>query len=142
MIDPDDSDADRLAPANSKLRYLISKIINHTIDLLNHRLRQNLYLRAYFDRCDLTSPYGKTSFENCFLAGNYLPEGSVTPPRFDSPAAISDIDYTFSTLDTANQFRRAPDSNQIFVEMGRNAIALVRRAMLIGMALKEVAERG
>ncbi len=41
LVDPDDGNADRISAATLELDHLIAEIVYHTVDLLNHGLRQN-----------------------------------------------------------------------------------------------------
>src|ERR1051326_9567242 len=62
-IDPDESNADRLSACPAKLLDLSNQVANDPINLLDHRFRQYLGLRANLDIGDFTSRHQQTRSE-------------------------------------------------------------------------------
>jgi len=50
LIDSYDSDANRVSAAPLELNNLVPKVIYYAVDLLYHRLRENLHFNSDFDR--------------------------------------------------------------------------------------------
>jgi hypothetical protein len=77
MVDTHYGDADWLSSPFFELRRLIYEVILYSVDLLNHRFREDFYFHADFDRCELSARYGKSGVFDRDPSRNDLAEGSV-----------------------------------------------------------------
>jgi hypothetical protein len=90
LVNADDSYAYRVTASTPELGHLISEIVNHAIDLLNHRLRQYLNFDPDLDgRYRTTRHQISRIFDGC-LTGNDLPKRSIaTPGRHPAPPVLN-----------------------------------------------------
>lgn len=141
FIDSNNRNADRMPASSPELDHLILEVVDHAIDLFDHRLREYLHLHADFD-CRYGSPPNEVTWvEDCDLARNDLAKSSVPTTSLNTPAPILNIQYAIFPLENGiRKFGRPLYGEQVFVEMHRDEIALIRRAMLVEMSLKQAAK--
>ena len=109
-----------------ELDYLVSQIIDHAIDLLDHGLRKDFYFDANLHRGDWTPPDLVTGIEDWCLTRNYLAKCSVAAASVHTPTSILNVQYTILTKDDGvNQLRRSANRDEIFVKMHRHEVALI-----------------
>ncbi len=124
-----------------ELNHLIAEIINHAVDLLDHRLREDLHFNADFDRSDWASGNQIAGVSASGLSWNNLAKGPISAPGRHAASFILDIEYAIPSIDRSlDQFGRAIDGDQIFIQMHRDVVALVRRAVLVNLAFKQSPE--
>jgi len=91
LVNTDDGDTDWMPAAAAKLDYLVSQIIDHAIDLLNHGLREYLHFDANLNRGDWSSSDFVTSIEDRSFTGNNLAKCCITAASRDASASILNI---------------------------------------------------
>ncbi len=129
-----------MSTASSKLHHLISEVVYDAVDLLNHRLSQNLHLDANFNCGDLPSSNGVSHILNCCLTGHNFPECAIATPCLDSLKAVCRIQNQYSTLYRLYKLWGSVDCDKIFVQMHRNVVALIRRTVFVDTAFEELLE--
>jgi hypothetical protein len=128
----DYGNTDRVTAAAFELRDLIPKIIDDAIDLLDHRFGQHFYLDTDLHGCDGTTGHQISGIDDWSLARNNLPEGPIAAPGSDATAFVLYVeDAVFPVHHSVDQFWRSVDRYEVFVQMHRYEIALIRRAMLV-----------
>ena len=142
VIDPYDSNANRLIASSPELCHLISEIANHSVDLFYHCLSENLYLRPDFHRRDLPAPHMQSGLKNRCLAWDDLTKRPIAAPCFYSSAPICHINHTLAFLDPRNQSCGTAKGEEILVEPGSNQVTLIGRAVFIRPSFKELPECG
>ena len=78
MIDSNNSDANRISATAAELLHLVSEVIYHSINLLEHRLRQNFDLYAYFDGGNWSASNQVSGIEDWCFARYDLTESSIS----------------------------------------------------------------
>ncbi len=95
-VDAHNSDGDWVSSAAFELRHLVPKIIDDTVDLLNHRFRQDFHFRADLHSRDLTPPDREARLRDRMLSGNEFAKCPVSSPCSNSSANISKVDDPLS----------------------------------------------
>ena len=98
LIDTDDRNANRIPSAMPELNDLVPKIIDHTVDLLDHRLCEDLHLDADFYGCYRSSCHEVTGISDRRLAWDDFPERSIAPPSRDTVNSLLFSNVRFSIL--------------------------------------------
>jgi hypothetical protein len=141
LVNANDSDGDRIPAATSELDYLVSQIVDHTINLLDHGLRKYFYLYANLHSGDWTSSDLIASIEDRDLSRNDLAKCPVTSASVYTPTSILNVQRTiFTKYGCVNKLRRSSNGDQIFVKMHRHEVALIRGPMFVDFAFKEAPE--
>ena len=126
MIDADDGHADRPSATPFELDYLIAKIVDHAINLLDHGLGQHLHLDADLHGRNRPSTNEIARIRQGGFTRNDFPKRAVAATRFNATPLVLDIQDAVPPVDgSLPQLRRAIDLNQVFVEMHCYEVALV-----------------
>jgi hypothetical protein len=80
VIDAHDTDANRLTGTSLELRSLIYQIIFNSVDLFNHRFREDFHFHSDFDGCELPARDGESGIFDRYHSRNDLPKRAVTTP--------------------------------------------------------------
>jgi hypothetical protein len=91
VVDSDNPNTDRIATATPELIYLIAEIVDHAIYLLNHGLRQDLYLNPDFDSGYRAAGHQITGVSNGALPRNNFAERSVATPGGYATALVLNV---------------------------------------------------
>jgi hypothetical protein len=138
MIDPNDSNANRVTAATLELDNLIPQVIDDAIDLLNHGLGQHLHLDPDLHGRYRTPRHEVTRIRDRRLAGNDFSECSVATSRSNTMSLVLRVQNTVLAIDHGiSELRRAIDGNKIFVKMCCYEVALSRGAVLVDFAVKQ-----
>src|SRR5438067_11292902 len=81
-VNPDETDADRIAATAFELRCLIFQVVYHTIDLLNHGFSKNFRFRTNLDRCHRAARHEHSFFNHCYGGWNQLAKCSIAASRW------------------------------------------------------------
>ena len=103
-VDSDDCDADRIAPTALELGSLVPKIVDHSVNLLDHRFCQNLYFNSDFNGGDGTSSHNEAGIETRCLSGYNLAEGSIAAPGSYPSSPILEVDNPVTLCHCGNEF--------------------------------------
>ena len=104
-IHSDDANTNRISPALSEFDDLVSQIIDHPIDLLDHRFRQDFYLDSDLHRRDHSPRHAISVIDDRSFTGYNLPERPISPASLHTMPFIRDIQYAPSLLDVTLQLR-------------------------------------
>ena len=130
-----------MAASAPELDYLIPQVIDHPINLLDHRLCEDLHLDTDLNGCKGSPSNLVAGIENRRLARNKLAKCSITTAGLHSTTPILNIQHTVLTReDCLNQLRRTSNGSKIFVEMHCHEVALIGCPMLVNLAFKEALE--
>ena len=141
LVDADDRNADRVPASVLELHYLVPKIVDHPVNLLNHCLRQDLHLHADLDGGDWASRHRVAGVDDRSLAGNDFAKRPIATPGGDTTALILDAQNPIPAGGgRLDQSRRAIHADQVFVEVHRNEVALSRITMSVDLAFKQPPE--
>lgn len=80
--------------------YLLYKVTGHSVDLLNHRLREDLDFATNFDRRDRPSGDGVALVIDRRLVRNQLAESSIAAACFDSLSPILRVQHPAMLIDS------------------------------------------
>src|SRR5437870_7405809 len=101
MVHTDKANTDWIASALLELLNLTNKIPNHAVDLLYHRLGENLGLGADLDRRYRPARNKDASFDNGYRRRNNFAERTVTS---SCRLSDSDIPQIYHSLVAVNSF--------------------------------------
>ena len=85
--------------ATLELSHLIAEIVYHPVDLLDHRLCQDLNLNADLDSSYRPSGHKIARIGDGSLTWNNFAECSVTTACRDAPTFVLDIQHAIPSLD-------------------------------------------
>jgi hypothetical protein len=91
MIYTDNANRNRIVPSPSKFHYLIPQVINHTVDLLDHRLGKNFHFDPNLDRSDNSPGNAKALIKDRSFPGNDFSKGTVSASGSDAMPSILDV---------------------------------------------------
>ena len=137
LIDPDHSHTNRIATAAPELDYLIAQVIDDAVYLLDHRLRENLYLNSNLDRGDWSSRHNVPTIRDRGLAGNDFPKRPVSAPGRDTSTPVLDVQNAVLPGDDGlDQLGGPVYGDEVFVEVHRDNVTLTRITMPVDPAFK------
>jgi hypothetical protein len=138
---PYDGNADRVASSAVELHNLVSKITDYPVNLLDHRLRENLHCDADFNRCYRSACNEIAIVNDRDLAWDDLSERAISAPGGNSMAPVLDVENpVFPIDDGRDQLGRAANADEVFVEVHRDEVTLIRTAMLVDLTFKQMPE--
>ncbi len=80
-----------MASTAFKLNHLITKIVYHAVDLLDHGLRQHLHFNADFYRGYWSSAYKIARIGDGGLTRDNFAEGSIATPGGNAAACVLNV---------------------------------------------------
>ncbi len=106
MIDAHDGNADRFSRTSLELCGLIYQVIFYSVDLFDHRLREDLHFHADFDSRDLSARYSESRIFDRDHSGNDFAKGSIAAPSYYAATLIARIHNALTVGDPGYQSRR------------------------------------
>jgi hypothetical protein len=94
LIDSDYCYTDWVSATVAKLTYLIAKIVDHTVNLLDHRLREYLDFNTDLDGGDRPSGHEISRVNDRRHSRNNFAEGAISPPGSYATTPVLYIDNT------------------------------------------------
>ena len=108
-----------------ELNRLISEVIDHPIDLLNHCFGQNFNFDSDLNCGNFSSGYRKSLISNWSFTRNNLAESAVPSSGSDSLKSISGVQKQDARLNRTHELGRLIDGNKVLVELHRYEITLI-----------------
>jgi len=93
MVNPDNADANWVASTGLELFHLLIEVSAHPVDLLYHRLHQDLYFDPNLDGGNLTPAYGEARIGNPGHMRYYGTEGAIAAPSPNTPSPVLSVQY-------------------------------------------------
>jgi hypothetical protein len=110
VIDSDDCHTDWLSATAIELDHLVAKIVDHTVNLLDHSFGQYLHFDTDLYSRNRPSANKIAIIEYRGLAGDDLAEGGISATGLDAAPPVLDIENAVLPLkDCLAQLRRAID---------------------------------
>lgn len=134
------TNADRISPGRLECPHLFYQIADHSIDLLDHGLGQDLDFGSNLYGRNRTLGYGEPGNDSCFSIGDDLAKGAVSTASFDPTKLISPVQDRLPGIHSVVQFCRAPQQIEVFRETRSNRIAEAGIAVPVGRSVKQVPE--
>jgi len=91
VVDSHNRYAEGLVSCSPELGHLISKVVDHPVDLLNHCLGQNFNLHSNFECRNSATRDCISLVSNRFFAWNDFAESAVAASRSNSLESIGDV---------------------------------------------------
>src|SRR5271166_1109657 len=82
-----------------ELNHLVSKVVDHAIDLLDHRLRKDFNFNPDFDSSYWPARHHITGVRDGRLAGDDFTERPVATPGFNAAALILNVQHPVLPMD-------------------------------------------
>jgi hypothetical protein len=100
VVDPDNRYTNRMPSAMPKLDHLVTQVVDYTVNLLDHRLRQHLDLDADFDCGNGASGNGVSNVHNGRFSRNEFAERPVAAAcHYSAPLVLNVQDAIFAEDD-------------------------------------------
>jgi hypothetical protein len=139
-VDSHDGDANWVSRTSLELFNLFDHVIFNSVDLLNHRLRENLHFHADFHGRNLSTRYREPRIFNSDGTWNDLAKSSITTSSDDAATLIARVHDALAVGNARDQSRRLGQRVQIFEEMRRDEVTEAGIAMQIARALESLPE--
>jgi hypothetical protein len=137
MIHTHDRDADRVPSALAELGYLIAKVIDHTVDLFDHRFREYLDFGSNFHSRHRPSRNDIAGVADRRFSWDDFTESPIATPSRDSATFVLDIEDPLVCPHRRDQLRRPGDRYKVLVEMHGYVVPQAGIAMTVDFPFKE-----
>jgi hypothetical protein len=119
---------------------LISEIRHDAVNLLDHRLREDLDLNANFNSRYSTTGHSENRQSKRVFSGNEFTKRSVTTPSPHTLSHVLNIYNSFVILDAGNEFLGLMEIVKILIQFNRDRVADRRVSVLIPSSFKDVSK--